>query len=136
MFHFYDKYLLEALALTVAALLMAFVVGAMRRSSLNARYAVLWLGAGAVLLVLSVYRPLLDFIARAVGISYPPSLLFLVAFVFLLFIVLHYSLVLSSHRNSIRRLAQAVALLEQELERHQGDSPKAGRDGAPPAGES
>lgn len=116
MFRYYESYLLELLALVVGALLMAFVVGAMRRSSLNARYAILWIGAGAVLLILSVYRPLLDFIARAVGVSYPPSLLFLVAFVFLLFIVLHYSLVLSSHRDSIRRLAQSVALLRRELE--------------------
>lgn len=116
MFHYYESYLLEAVALAVGALLMAFVLEAMRRSSLNARYAVLWLGAGAVLLALSVYRPLLDYIARSVGIGYPPSLLFLVAFVFLLFIVLHYSLVLSSHRDSIRRLAQTVALLQHELE--------------------
>ncbi len=115
MFHYYQTYLLEIVALTLGLLLMAFVVSAMRRSSLNPRYAILWLGAGFVMIALSVYRPLLDYIARSIGISYPPSLLFLVAFVFLLFIVLHYSLVLSSHRDSIRRLAQTVALLEQEL---------------------
>jgi len=30
--------------------------------------------------------------------------------------MLHYSLVISSHRDSIRRLAQTVALLERRLE--------------------
>jgi len=115
MFHHYENYVLEIVALSLGILLMAFVIGTVRRSSLNIRYALLWLGAGAVLLSLSVYRPLLDYLARAVGVSYPPSLLFLVAFVFLLFIVLHYSLVISSHRDSIRRLAQAVALLEQDV---------------------
>jgi len=116
MFHHYENYVLEIVASSLGILLMAFVIGTVRRSSLNIRYALLWLGAGAVLLSLSAYRPLLDYLASAVGVSYPPSLLFLVAFVFLLFIVLHYSLVISSHRDSIRRLAQAVALLEQELE--------------------
>lgn len=115
MFHYYENYLLEILALSMGLLLMTFVIGAMRRSSLNPRYAILWLGAGFVLIALSIYRPLLDYVAEAIGISYPPSLLFLVAFVFLLFIVLHYSLVLSSHRDSIRRLTQTVAMLEQEL---------------------
>lgn len=115
MFHYYETYVLEALALSMGVLLMAFVIGTMRRSSLNIRYAILWLGAGAVLLLLSAYRPLLDYVAAAIGVSYPPSLLFLVAFAFLLFIVLHYSLVISSHRDSIRRLAQKIALLEQEL---------------------
>jgi hypothetical protein len=40
---------------------------------------------------------------------------------FLLAIVLHYSLVISSHRDSIRRLTQMVALLERSLnDRRQG----------------
>lgn len=123
MLHYYENYILEIVALTLGTLLMAFVIANMRRASLNVRYAILWLCAGFVLLVLSLYRPLLDYIAKAVGIGYPPSLLFLVAFVFLLFIVLHYSLVLSSHRDSIRRLAQTVALLEQEVRRDRGAPP-------------
>lgn len=114
----YGNFLLEIIALSLGALLMVFVIANVRRTSLNVRYAILWLCAGAVLLILSLFRPLLDYIAAAVGVGYPPSLLFLVAFVFLLFIVLHYSLVLSSHRDSIRRLAQTVALLEEETRRH------------------
>ena len=86
--------MLEALSVAVSLALIVFIVETVRRSQLNARYAILWLGAGAALLVLSVYRPLLDYLARSVGIGYPPSLLFLVAFMFLLFIVLHYSLVI------------------------------------------
>ena len=109
-------YLLQVLAVTVSVALLVFIVEAVRRSRLNARYAILWLGAGAALLTLSIYRPLLDWVAQLFGIAYPPSLLFLVAFLFLLVIVLHFSLVLSSHRDSIRRLAQTVALLERNLE--------------------
>ena len=108
-------HLLQLLAVAASLILLVFVVEAIRRSRLNARYAILWLGAGMVLLCLSLYRPLLDWVARGLGVSYPPSLLFLVAFLFLLGIVLHYSLVISSHRDSIRRLAQAVALLESAL---------------------
>ena len=109
-------YVLQIVAVAVSLGLMIFVVEAMRRNRLNARYSILWLGAGVVLLSLSLYRPLLDWIALGLGVSYPPSLLFLVAFLFLLVIVLHYSLVISSHRDSIRRLAQSVALLERALE--------------------
>lgn len=111
-----QSYFLHVLAIAFSVLLIGFVVEAIRRHRLNERYAILWLGAGAVLMALSVHRPLLDFIALRLGVSYPPSLLFLVAFIFLLGIVLHYSLVLSSHRDSIRRLVQAVALLERALD--------------------
>jgi|SRR5512144_1371802 hypothetical protein len=106
---------LDIVAITASVVLMLFVIEAIRRTRLNARYAILWLGAGAVLLLFSLYRPLLDWVARLLGVSYPPSLLFGLAFLFLLAIVLHYSLVISSHRDSIRRLTQTIALLEQAL---------------------
>ncbi len=109
-------HVLDLVAITASAVLVLFVVEAIRRSHLNARYAILWLGAGGVLLMLSLYRPLLDWVAKHLGISYPPSLLFGLAFLFRLTIVLHYSLVISSHRDSIRRLTQTVALLERALE--------------------
>lgn len=112
-------HVLDIVAITASLMLVLFVIEAIRRSHLNARYAILWLGAGGVLLLFSIYRPLLHWSAELLGISYPPSLLFGLAFLFLLVIVLHYSLVISSHRNSIRRLAQTVALLERALEDQQ-----------------
>jgi len=115
---------LDLLAITASLMIVVFVIEAIRRSSLNVRYAILWLGAGGALLLFSAYRPLLDWSARLLGIGYPPSLLFGLAFVFVLLIMLHYSLVISSHRDSIRRLAQAVALLEQALEEERQRPPR------------
>jgi hypothetical protein len=116
---------LDLLAITASIILVLFVVEAIRRSSLNARYAILWLGAGGVLLLFSLYRPLLDWTARLLGVSYPPSLLFGLAFFFLAMITLHFSLVISSHRDSIRRLAQTVALLERRLAEREPPPPSA-----------
>ena len=110
--------MLSLLSVGVGLILLVFVIEAIRRQHLNARYSLLWLAAGTALVTFSSYRRLLDWVAPRLGIAYPPSLLFLVMFVFLLGIVLHYSLVLSSHRESIRRLAQAIALLERALEEH------------------
>jgi hypothetical protein len=123
--------LLQLIAVAFNILLIGIVIETTRRDLLNVRYAVLWLGAGFVLLVLSLYRPLLDWIALGLGVAYPPSLLFLLAFVFLLVIVLHYSLVISSHRDSIRRLGQAVARLERSLECLQGRASE--HDSTPPS---
>ena len=109
-------HVLEILAVAVGLALTIFVIEAIRRHHLNARYSLLWLAAGLSLLTFSLHRPLLDWAAPRLGVAYPPSLLFMVVSVLLLCIVLHYSLVLSSHRESIRRLAQAVALLERALE--------------------
>jgi hypothetical protein len=108
--------LLQILAIAACSVLIVFIIEAIRRNRLNVRYAILWLGSASALLALSIHRPLLDWVARRLGVSYPPSLLFMVAFLFLLSIVLHYSLVISSHRESIRRLTQSIALLQRALE--------------------
>ena len=67
---------LDIVAISASFALVLFVIEAIRRSHLNARYAITWLGAGGVLLIFSLYRPLLDLVARLLGVSYPPSLLF------------------------------------------------------------
>jgi hypothetical protein len=83
---------------------------------LKERYALLWLFSGTVLLILSLSRSLLEYISRQVGIFYPPSLLFLIAFLFLLLITLHFSAVISGLSEKNKRLAQEIALLRQALE--------------------
>jgi hypothetical protein len=108
--------LLKILAVLGSGALLIVVVELIRRGRLKERYALLWLLAGAVLLFLSSSRGLLDAIARLLGIFYPPSFLFLLAFFFLLLITLHFSVVLSSLSEKNKKLAQELALLRQELQ--------------------
>jgi hypothetical protein len=66
-----------------------------------------------VLLLFSLYRPLLDWVATLLGIIYPPSLLFGLVFVFLLAIVLHYLGAVLFARNEFDRAeAELVRSLE------------------------
>ncbi len=108
-------------------LLLAFVVEAVRRGRLKERYALLWFGASGAMLVLAVWRSALDRLALMLGVFYGPSLLFLAALLFLLVILLHFSLVVSEHRDKTRRLTQHLALLAHEVEdlrrRIVGDTP-------------
>ena len=108
--------LLKILAVLGSGALLIVVVELIRRGRLKERYALLWLLAGAVLLFLSSSRGVLDAIARLLGILYPPSFLFLLAFFFLLLITLHFSVVLSSLSEKNKKLAQELALLRQELQ--------------------
>jgi len=108
--------LLKILAVVGSITLLVVVVELIRRGRLKERYSLLWLLAGAVLLFLSSSRGLLDAIARLLGIFYPPSFLFLLAFFFLLLITLHFSVVLSSLSEKNKKLAQELALLRQELQ--------------------
>ena len=77
-----------------------------RRRRLLERYALLWLFSSLVLLGLAVWRGLLDDLARAIGISYPPNALFVVAFGFVLVLLLHFSLAVSRLADQTKVLAQ------------------------------
>ncbi|MBI5441067.1 MAG: DUF2304 domain-containing protein [Deltaproteobacteria bacterium] len=125
------------LTIVSSACVMAGVVELIRRRRLKEKYAILWLFAGAGLMTLSLTRSLLEQISVAIGIFYPPSLLFLVAFGFLTLINLHYSTVISQLTERSNKLAQEVALLRAEVKqgREAGSSdpaPKPGGAVAPP----
>jgi hypothetical protein len=108
--------IIKVLAIAGSATLLFLVFELIRRGRLKERYALLWLFSGLVLLVLSLSRSLLESLSRLVGIYYPPSLLFLIAFIFLLLITLHFSAVISGLSEKNKRLAQEIALLRQSLE--------------------
>jgi hypothetical protein len=114
--------LLKILAIAGSGVLLFVVIELIRRGQLKERYSLLWLLAGVVLLLLSSSRNALEFISRHVGIFYPPSFLFLIAFLFLLLITLHFSVVISGLSEKSKKLAQELALLRQELHTIRGAS--------------
>lgn len=100
----------------VAILICAVILELIRRKHLMERYAILWLTLGVTLLVLAAWKGLLTTLSHAAGIYYPPAALFAVAFLFVLALLLHFSIVLSRLSDQNRILAQRVALLRQRLE--------------------
>lgn len=101
-----------ALAVVVCGLIFELV----RRRHLMERYAILWLLAGVTVLVLALWRGLLTHVSHAVGIYYPPSALFAVAFLFVLAMLVHFSTTISRLSDQNKVLAQRVALLQEQLE--------------------
>lgn len=95
---------------------LAFVLELVRRRKLREEYSLLWLGTAIGILLLATSRPLLDTLATAIGIFYPPSALFLVAIVFMLLIMLHFSTVLTRLTQENKEIAQQMALLKRELD--------------------
>jgi hypothetical protein len=108
--------------ITVALIVCLLIFELVRRKHLMERYAVLWLTAGVTVLILSIWTSLLTKLSRAAGISYLPSAVFAVAFLFVLMMLVHFSMTVSrlSHQNTM--LAQRLALLQQRLD-NQGQEP-------------
>ena len=110
---------IQIVSIAVTAGLFGVVFELLRRKRLMERYAILWLFASATLLALAVWKGLLETIAAAIGIYYAPSALFVIAFGFILLLLLHFSLVISRLADQNKVLAQRIGLLQERLDRQE-----------------
>jgi hypothetical protein len=106
---------LQIVAIVASSGLVLIVFELLRRRRLIERYALLWLGSSLVLLGLSIWTNLLEIISKAVGIVYPPNALFMIAFGFVLVLLLHFSLAISRLSGETKVLAQKVARLDRDV---------------------
>jgi hypothetical protein len=103
---------IQLIAIVGSTLLLLVVLELVRRKAFLERYALLWLLSALVMLGLSLAKGVLESVADLVGIAYPPNALFLIAFGFVLVLLLHFSLAVSRLSDQSKVLAQRMALLE------------------------
>jgi hypothetical protein len=115
---------IQIVAILAAAGLIVVLLELVRRRRLLERYALLWLFSALVLLGLAVWRGLLEDVASVIGVAYPPNALFLIAFGFVLALLLHFSLAVSRLSDQSKVLAQRLALLEERLGRVSSHPPE------------
>ena len=111
----YSSGRLTFVAALAVVVVIAVVIELIRRHKLQERYALLWIVTGIVMLVLAVWRGALYGLAHVTGVAYPPSALYMVAGLFVLVVLLHYSIVLSRLSDQNKTLAQRIALLEERI---------------------
>ncbi|MGA2192196.1 MAG: DUF2304 domain-containing protein [Nitrospirota bacterium] len=110
----------QVVSLVVSFCILIGVIDLVRRGKLKENYSVLWICTSLIIMFFAIFRHLIDWLGRLVGIYYSPSAFFLMAFIFIMLITLQFSVVISklSERNKV--LAQEIALLRlkvEELER-------------------
>lgn len=99
-----------SLAILVALAIIGIVL-LVRRRHLKAKYSLLWLSLGAVMVVIAAVPGLLDWTAELLGIWYQPTLLILLGLALLLLIAVHFSYELTRSENRTRALAEQLTLL-------------------------
>jgi hypothetical protein len=110
---------IEVIVLAVVCSVLIFEL--VRRKRLMERYAILWLLAGVTVLVLGLWQGLLTTLSHAAGIYYPPSALFAVVFLFVLALLVHFSLTISRLSDQNKVLAQRLALLQRRVDDERGE---------------
>jgi hypothetical protein len=113
---------LRIVAILASVSLLLIVLDLVRRRRLLERYALVWLGVTVLLILLSVWDGLLTGVASVIGIFYPPSALFVVAFGFVIVLLLHFSVAVSRLADQSKVLAQQLGLLEERMRRQEARS--------------
>lgn len=100
-------HVIALLAILPSLLLLVTLV---RRGALRVKYAMLWIPVLLSMLVFAAVPGLLDSFATAVGVAYPPTILFVLALGLLVFVAIHLSWELSRLDERVRLLAEHIAL--------------------------
>lgn len=109
---------IQVIAIVASLILIVAIVNLIRKHRLREEYSLLLLGGGIVVIIFSVWRQLLEKISHAVGIAYPPSMLFVIMVPVGILIFLHLSVTVSDLKEKNKRLTQEVSLLQQQFEQH------------------
>jgi hypothetical protein len=95
--------------------LIGLVLHSVRREHIRVEYSVSWLTAGIILLILSLNRRLVNWLAAALGVDYPPVAILMIVLCVFLVVFYRFSLRISALKDANIALAQRVAILEYQL---------------------
>jgi len=100
----------QVLAIIMAVVLLIAVLVLLRSYVLPEKYAVIWLIAAVVAIVLSGWPGLLDAVSNFFGIASAINLLFVGAFFVMFLLLMQITLELARTRDELRRVVQRLAL--------------------------
>lgn len=105
----------------VAIAAIIYVISVVRKNKFSIKESFWWMMASFVMLIFAIFPKIFDNLAVFLGISYSPSLLFLVCIVFLLFINFRNSKRIAEQQEKITDLAQNIAILRENIGRNKKD---------------
>ena len=107
-------------AIVTSVVVFVMLIELVRRRRLREEYAWLWLLTGATMIALLLWQRLLMFVTSAIGAASPLTTLLIFSSLFLLAIVVHYSVIISRLTTQVKNLSQEVALLSTRVDRIDG----------------
>ncbi len=111
----------HAISLLVAGIFLGQIMLLAGRHRLRDRHAFIWVMIGGAAFAAALGLPALNAISEAIGVAYMPSLVFLGAIYLILTLLMYQTMVLSSHQDGIRTMAQEIAYLRRVVEMNQNE---------------
>lgn len=119
---------LRILAIVGSLGLLVFIVELVRRRRLKEEYSVLWVLTAVALLLLAVWGGLLRDLTHGIGAISQASTLYFFGLIFVVFMLLHFSVRVSNLERRVTVLLQEIALINQRQGRV-GEAEEQGSEG-------
>ncbi len=103
--------------LIIGALLSISILYLVRKGKMHGPYATWWLLVAVSAIVLAIFPKTVDWVAAQVGITYPPTLILVLAISMILVRMLTMDMALTRKERKIRRLTQKMAILEDAIKK-------------------
>lgn len=91
------------------------ILAKVRKNRFSAGRSIFWVSGGFLILFLSLFPKTIDKIAKVLGVLHPPSLLFLIALLFIIYSVFKLEEEASQTKEKLKDLAQKYAVLENSI---------------------
>ena len=105
----------------ITFLIAGYIFIEVRKKKFNIKESFYWLISALIMLLLAIFPYSIDNIATWMGIAYPPSLLFVLCILFLLFINFRSSKKITELQEKTTELEQNLALLKHEVKEMEND---------------
>lgn len=111
---------LKAQVLICIVLIIALIaiVNMVRKRSLELKYVLVWICADIILFIFTLFPSTMGHVAAFFGIYSPVNMIFFMGFVLSLVIIFTLTVALSRVTARVRKLAQMIALQDEEKERN------------------
>lgn len=100
----------------IALLIIIYIFYSIRKNKLSVTNSFIWILFGIIILVLAIFPYSLDWLARMVGIDYPPALFLTIAVVILFITNFQYSKKIEDLHKKVIDLGQELSILKSEKE--------------------
>ena len=101
----------------IAFVFIIYIFNMIQKKNFSIKESMFWMFGAVGIIVFAIFPKLLDEIALVLKVDYPPSLLFLLAIFFLLFINFRNTQKITKQNEKIIELAQHCSIIEFELDK-------------------
>jgi hypothetical protein len=112
------------LGLIVSVIFLGYLIYLIKNSKLKEEYSFLWIAVSIVMIAVSIFPQLLNFLRRFLGFSFIENILYFFSLFFLLVLSLQMTVQVSKLSNQTKTLAQKLAMMEEKLNKSSNNSDK------------